>query len=100
MSVVRKMGEHLLLELRPVSAGYDGNFRETKQSAEQCGHLGVDRRLAFGKRAIEIENNQFFHFLAFPSGSEMSNNVIAPLVRQQHAPTTAGKRKTSPRVTA
>ena len=97
---MRKIGEHLLFELRPVSAGNNSYLHDTKQSAKQRRHLGVDRRLAFRKRAVEIENNQFFHFLAFPSGSEMSNIVIVPLVRQQHAPTEAGKRKTSPRVTA
>ena len=61
---MREVGEHLLLELRPVSAGDDGHFRN-RATSETAGHLGVDRRLALGKRAIEIENDQLFHFLAF-----------------------------------
>jgi hypothetical protein len=32
---------------------------------QQSRHLRIERRFAFGKRAIEIENNEFFHGVRF-----------------------------------
>jgi hypothetical protein len=32
-----------------------------KKTVEQRRHFGVERRLAFGKRAVQIKNDKRFH---------------------------------------
>ena len=38
-----KIGKQLFCELRPVAAGYHRHLYHTQQTAEQCGHLGIEQ---------------------------------------------------------
>ena len=60
------MQDQLLLELRPVSAGNDGDFDDAEKIAQQRGHLGVDSRFAFSKCSVQVKNDQRFHSMVVP----------------------------------
>jgi hypothetical protein len=56
-------------ELRPDLAdagatGNNGHFDDPQKVMEQCRHFGVERRFAFGQRAVQIINNELFHYLS------------------------------------
>ena len=112
-----KVREHLLLKLRPIATGNHGHLDDAEKVMQQCRHLGIERRLAFGKCAVQVENDELFHILPFLnsgdpmrvsdpvipplpvvdySGSATSNKLTARPGRKAHAPTSAGKSKTSP----
>jgi len=55
------MGDELFLKQRPIASGNDGDFDNAEQIVQQPRHVGVDRRFALGKRAVQIEHNQLFH---------------------------------------
>jgi len=55
--VMGKIGEQLLFKLWPVPAGDARHLYNFQKSTEQCGHLGIMRRSAFGKGAIQIKND-------------------------------------------
>ena len=59
---MRKLGDHLGFKLRPIASGDHGHFDDTEQVVQQSRHLGIERRLAFGKRTVEIKHNQLFHY--------------------------------------
>ena len=58
-----KIGQHLFFKLWPIPSGNHRHLHNPQQSTEPCGHLGIERCFAFGKRAIQIENNESFHEL-------------------------------------
>ena len=55
------MGKQLLFELSPRAAGNDGYLHDADKGIEQVRHLGIDGRLAFGERAIQVKDNKSFH---------------------------------------
>jgi hypothetical protein len=59
-----KMGEYLPLKLWPIPSGNHGYLGDIEKVAQKRRHLGVQRRFTFGKRTVEIENNQLFHSLS------------------------------------
>jgi hypothetical protein len=63
---VGKIGEQLLFELRPIASGNDGDSRDTEKIVQQCRHFSIERRFAFGKRTVQIKNNQLFHSVSIP----------------------------------
>ena len=52
-----KIGEQLLLKLRPTASGNDGHFDDTKKVMQPCRHFGIQRRFTFGECTIQIVNN-------------------------------------------
>ena len=68
-----KMREHLFFKLRPIASGNHGHFDDAEKVMQQPRHFGIERRLAFGKCAVQIEHNQLFH-----SGISISNTFTAP----------------------
>jgi hypothetical protein len=54
----------LLFKLWPIASRDDGYFGDTEKVAEERRHLCIQRRLTFGKRAVEIKNNQPLHSLS------------------------------------
>jgi len=63
MFVMGEIREQLFFELWPVAAGNNRHLHNAQKTTEQYGHFGIERRLAFGERTIEVKNNQFFHFM-------------------------------------
>src|SRR6185369_4606152 len=57
----RQARDDLLVELRPVAARDHRHLGDIEQILEQARHLIVDRLLAFGERAVEIERDQLLH---------------------------------------
>src|ERR1700685_647141 len=94
---MRKIGEQLCFELRPVTSGNDGHSEDAAQVTHTLRHLVVKSRFAFGKRAVQVEDDQLFHGC---SGIATSNKFTAPRGRKAHLPITAGRSSTSPRPTA
>ena len=64
--VMGKMGEYLLFKLWPVAPGNHRHFDDSEKVAHERRHLGIQRRFAFGKRTVEIKNNQLFHPPSIP----------------------------------
>src|SRR5579862_3448203 len=95
--VMGKIGEQLRFELRPIAPGNDGHSEDAEEVTQTLCHFVVKSRLAFGKRAVQVEDDQLFHGC---SGIATSNKFTAPRGRKTHAPTTAGRSSTSPRTTA
>ena len=52
-----QLTDQLRLELRAVAARHYGDGKRAGQPAQQRSHLGMDRLLAFGKGATQIECN-------------------------------------------
>ena len=71
-----KIGEQLLFKLWPAAAGDDGHFDDTKKVVQQCRHFSVKRRFTFGKCAVQIENNQLFHYSV--TGKAISSKFTRP----------------------
>ncbi len=71
-----KIGEHLFLELRPIASGNHGHFDHAEKVMQQRRHFGIERRFTFGECAIQIINNQLFHWLV-PSGNAISIKLTA-----------------------
>ena len=61
-----KVGEQLFFKLRPIASGNDRHFDDTEKVMQQCRHIGVKRRFTFGKRTVQIKNNQLFHYSPTP----------------------------------
>ena len=55
MFVVLELREKLRFELGPGAAGDDRHSDHTEQGAEELRHLRIERRLARGKRAVQIK---------------------------------------------
>src|SRR5580658_4810754 len=94
---MRNIGEQLRFELRPIASGNDGRSEDAEEVTQALGHFVVKSRFAFGKRAVQVEDDQLFHGC---SGIATSNKFTAPRGRKTHAPTTAGRSSTSPLRTA
>jgi hypothetical protein len=92
---VRKIREQLLLELLPGTARNHGHFDDAQEVVEQARHLGIERGLAFGERAIKVVDDELLH-----CGTAASRRVTGPLGRKAQTPTAAGSRRTSPLPTA
>src|ERR1035441_661394 len=74
--VMGKIGEQLLIKLRPIASGDYGHFDDTEKGMQQCRHFSVKRRFTFGKCTVQIENNQLFHY---PSRSEDRSSELQSL---------------------
>src|SRR5580704_7647934 len=92
-----KIGEQLRFELRPIASGNDGHSEDAEQVTQALCHFVVQSGFAFGKRAVQVEDDQLFHGC---SGIATSNTVTAPRGRNAQAPTTAGMSSTLPLPTA
>ena len=59
-----KIGEQLLFKLRPIASGNHGHFDDAEKVMQQRRHFCIERRFTFGQRAVQIINNELFHYLS------------------------------------
>jgi murein DD-endopeptidase MepM/ murein hydrolase activator NlpD len=75
-----KIAEYLFFELPPIASGNYGYFDNPELVMQQSRHLGIEWRLTFGKRTVQIEHNKLFH-----SGIAISSAVTVPRGRKVYA---------------
>src|SRR5690242_11454963 len=89
-----KIREQLFLKLWPIASGNHSHFDDTEKVMQQSPHFSVKRRFTFGKRTVQIEDNEFFHDrstseflrsqLEFPVLPIISLLAVSKLVRQRN----------------
>ncbi len=52
-----KIGKQLLFKLWPTTSGNHGHFDATEKIVKQYRHFGIERRLTFGERSVQVKNN-------------------------------------------
>jgi hypothetical protein len=68
---MRKIGEQLFFELRPIASGNHRYSNDQEKIMQQSRHFGVKRRLASGKRAVEIKHNELFHYASMMNSCDL-----------------------------
>ena len=69
---MRQVGEQLFFELRPIASGDHRYSDDQEKIMQQSRHLRIKRRLASGKRAVEIKHDELFHYASIFTRSRFS----------------------------